>query len=219
MDVEFWTQKWQTGQIGFHLPHPNPLLLRYWSAVAPAAPVTLVPMCGKSLDLNWLADQGRAVIGIELDRRAVEQFFDEQGVQVQPQACGAHQRYRAPKLEILQGDFFTVQPSQLPECNAFYDRAALIALPAEMRQAYIEQLAALLPVGASGLLITLEYPQAQKAGPPFSLTQEALLALCQGRFELTLLSREDVLAEPENARFVAQGVTWLNEAVYRLRRL
>src|SRR5450830_150029 len=86
MDSQFWRERWARNQIGFHLPEVNPYLQRHWPllALAQGAKV-LVPLCGKSLDLVWLASQGHRVLGVELSEQAVDAFFSEQGLT--PRIC------------------------------------------------------------------------------------------------------------------------------------
>ena len=134
MDEDFWQQRWARNEIGFHLNEVNPYLQQFWPAlnVAPGAQV-LVPLCGKSLDMLWLAEQGYRVLGVELAQAAVEAFFSEQGLVADIDQVGAFRRYRSGAIEVLCGDFFSLTAADLLECRALYDRAALIALPAPMR--------------------------------------------------------------------------------------
>ena len=74
MHAEFWQARWARSEIGFHLPEVNPYLQQYWPALGlPEGARVLVPLCGKSLDLVWLVEQGHAVIGVELAERAVQE--------------------------------------------------------------------------------------------------------------------------------------------------
>lgn len=82
MEESFWQARWAENQIGFHQRETNPYLERYWSRLGlPAGCQVLVPLCGKSLDLLWLAGQGYRVLGVELAERAVLDFFAEQGLE------------------------------------------------------------------------------------------------------------------------------------------
>ena len=36
-----------------------------------------MPLCGKSLDMKWLAEQGHSVVGIDIVELAAQQFFTE----------------------------------------------------------------------------------------------------------------------------------------------
>lgn len=97
-----------------------------------------------------------------------------------------------------------------------YDRAALIALRPDLRRRYVDALYAALPSGSRGLLITLDYPQPQKAGPPFSVDAAEVHALFDSCWTVALLERRDILAQQPG--FVAAGVTALHTAVYRLHK-
>ncbi len=217
MDAAFWHDKWERGVTGFHLDHINPYLAAHWHQLAvPAKTPVLVPLCGKSLDLAYLAGEGHPVLGVELNTLAVESLFASLGSVPEPQPDGALRRYQWDEVAVLQGDLFQVTPEQVASCAAFYDRAALIALPETMRERYVAKLAALLPAGAVGLLVTLDYPQERMAGPPFAVSQQEVMARYRADFDVTLLASHDVLAE--NPRFVARGVPWLQEQVYRLVR-
>jgi thiopurine S-methyltransferase len=82
MEPDFWFERWQRGEIGWHGAEFNRHLLDYWPLLGlPAGTRTFVPLCGKSLDLLWLAGRGERVLGVELSQLAVESFFAEQGLQ------------------------------------------------------------------------------------------------------------------------------------------
>lgn len=217
MHPDFWHQRWQDQRIGFHQDTPTPLLVRLWDAigVVPAARV-FVPLAGKSHDMAWLAAHGHAVLGVELSPLAVQAFFDEHGLRpdVAESPHGTH--HRAAGIDLVRGDIFDLPASELAACDALFDRAALIALPPELRARYVHEVHARLPAGCRGLLITLEYPQHEKVGPPFSVHEEEVRALYGPRWTVELLERRDILAEQPG--FAAEGVTALSTAAYRLVR-
>ncbi|MGI2258907.1 thiopurine S-methyltransferase [Shewanella sp. GXUN23E] len=217
MDAAFWHSKWQSQQIGFHLDAVNPLLTEFWSSLqlSPDAEV-FVPLCGKSLDMTFLAEQGHRVMGCELSELAVRQFFEEQGLDASLEIAGMHQKFSFEEITVYQGDFFALQPEQTTPCDGFYDRAALIAWPEEMRDSYARKLAQLLKPGAIGLLVTLDYPQETLQGPPFAVSEGWIDQHLAPYFDIEQLCCRDVLAD--NPRFVKKQVPWLNEAVYRLVR-
>ncbi len=213
MEPKFWQERWARNQIGFHLPEVNPYLQLHWPPLAEGAKV-LVPLCGKSLDLMWLASQGLRVVGVELSEQAVEAFFSEQNLTPRVTERGVFKVYQADLIEIWCGDFFALNAEVLADCAALYDRAALIALPPLMRAQYADHLNTWLPSGCQGLLITLDYEQAQKAGPPFAVTDEEVQLLLGGRWALQVLQEQDILGE--SWKFVQDGVTRLEERVYQL---
>ena len=217
MHEEFWHARWSGNEIGFHLKEVNPYLVRYWPGLAlPAGSRVLVPLCGKSLDLRWLVTQGYPVLGVELSRKAVEDFFVELNLACTQSQHGVFSCYRADGLELWCGDFFALSAADVADCQGLYDRAALIALPAPMRARYVQHLNAILPCAAKGLLVTLEYPQEQMSGPPFSVPESEVRARLEKSWRVEPLLSVDVLEL--NDRFRARGVTALHEAIYRLQR-
>ncbi|MCW8808886.1 MAG: thiopurine S-methyltransferase [Rhodanobacter sp.] len=217
MEPDFWHQRWREGRIGFHQDRPMPLLLEHWPALALAAgSQVFVPLCGKSLDMVWLAAQGHRVLGVELSPLAVAQFFDEHELtpQVHDSRYGRH--YRAGDIELICGDVFGLDAGALAGCAAVYDRAALIALPPPLRRRYVGELHARLPAGCRGLLITLEYPQHEKHGPPFAVPEAEVYKLYGRDWNVATLERRDVLAQEPG--FVAAEVSALDTVVYQLSR-
>lgn len=218
MEPTFWQERWARNQIGFHLPEVNPYLLRYWPSLTLAQGAkVLVPLCGKSLDLMWLASNGYHVLGVELSEQAVEAFFNEQNLTPRITRHGVFKVYQADLIEVWCGDFFALDAGILADCTALYDRAALIALPPLMRAQYAEQLNSLLRPGCQGLLITLDYDQTQKAGPPFAVTDDEVKVLLGFQWHLEVLDTQDILGE--SWKFVQDGVTRLEECVYRLTKI
>ena len=217
MQPDFWHQRWQDNQIGFHQSEPTTLMFKHWPTLDIAAGSRVfVPLAGKSKDMLWLASQGLRVLGVELTQLAVEQFFDEHALvpTVSESRYGRH--YRSDAIEVICGDAFGLDAEVLQDCTAVFDRAALIALPDEMRQRYIHDLYARLPAGCRGLLITLEYPQHEKAGPPFSVTEAEVHQRYGRDWDVTTLERRDILAQ--EPRFIEEGVSALDTVVYRLQR-
>ena len=217
MEPGFWHEKWNLQHIGFHQQDINPFLVQYWQKLLlPADAQVFVPLCGKSLDMCFLAEQGHQVIGCELNELAVQQFFTDNQLELTQTAVGEYQHYQTEQISVYQGDIFTLPKTITQEVTAFYDRAALIAWPENMRAHYAKQLANLLPCGSIGLLVTLDYPQAALNGPPFAVSPTWVEQHLSDDFDIEVLASQDVLAE--NPRFIKKAVPWLNEAAYLLKR-
>lgn len=216
MNPDFWRQRWQDKQIGFHQAAPTPLLLKHWPSLGvPAGAKVFVPLAGKSLDMPWFAAQGHRVLGVELSELAVAQFFAENGLRPEIRDTHYGRHYEAGGIELILGDAFGLDADLLRDCDAVFDRAALIALPPELRRRYANELYAKLPAGCRGLLITLEYPQAERDGPPFSVPGDEVRALYGCDWDIDLLERRPI--PPEHPGFVS-GVSRLDTAAYALRR-
>ena len=216
MDAEFWLERWREGRTHFHQQEVMPLLCKHWPALPiPAGSRVLVPLCGKSLDMPWLASQGFRVLGVEISPLAVEQFFDEHGLQPAVHDSNEGRHYVAGDIEIICGDIFNLNAETLAACQGVYDRAALIALPSAMRQTYVDHVYGSLPAGCAGLLITLDYPQEQMDGPPFSVPDDEVQALFAARTRAGVLERRDILREED--KFLRAGVARLDTVVYELQ--
>lgn len=185
MEKKFWHEKWEKNDIGFHQTQVHPDLKAFYSIFGKVTAV-FVPLCGKSADMIWLREQGLEVIGCELDERAVRDFFQENELEFTVEnVSDDHQLYRAKDIKIYQGDFFTLELQE--KFDLVYDRAAMVALPAEMRSLYAQKLAMLMQKNAANaLLIVLEYDQSQKKLPPFSVELDELKRHFNS-FEITCL--------------------------------
>lgn len=214
MNPDFWHERWQKNEIGFHQQTFNAHLQNYWEQMmARAGSPVLVPLCGKSRDLLWLRTRGHSVLGVELSPIAVRDFFTENALTPEVTHQGAFERYEADGLVLLCGDFFDLTPELVKGVSVVYDRAALIALPPGLRKRYVEHSAAILPA-ADVLLVTMEYSQDEMSGPPFAVLEKEVHQLFDRWFSVTCLHGKDILAE--NPRFRERGLQTLTEKVYRL---
>ena len=217
MQSGYWLQRWQEGRTGWHRDAVMPLLEQHWPALeVPRGTRVLVPLCGKTLDMPWLASQGMRVRGVELAPLAIGRFFEEQHLSPQRREVPYGTIHDAGGIEIIRADIFEVDAARFAECGAIYDRAALIALPPPMRERYAREVYGALPAGCRGLLITLEYPQHQMQGPPFSVEEREVHRLFGEHWDIALLERRDILHSQPS--FSEQGVTALHTAVYKLRK-
>jgi thiopurine S-methyltransferase len=217
MEHEFWLERWRQQQTGFHLSDVNPRLAQHASALPDVAGQrVLVPLCGKTVDMAWLAERGLRVLGVELSSLAAEAFFTERNWTPIVTQAGPFTRYAANNVEILCGDFFALDPTIAGELHGFYDRAAVIALPPLMRRAYADHLATLMPATSRGLLIAFEYPQHEMDGPPFSVPEREVHALFESAFRIDRLASYDILKDEPRMR--DRGLTQLREHAFALLR-
>lgn len=215
MKKEFWLERWERAEIGFHQDEVNPYLRRFWHELRVArGGEVFVPLCGKSLDMVWLRQQGSLVLGVELSAIAVKDFFHEQGLSPQRVSEGAFENFIAEGLCLACGDFFDLSKQDMAQVSAVYDRASLVALPPEMRERYARHMAEILPSGTHILLIAFDYPQAEMQGPPFAVSVSEVEALYGRYADIRLLAQEDVLEQ--NPRFKQRGVTRMQESVFLL---
>lgn len=195
MDPEFWHTRWQNEQIAFHEGEANVLFARHAKTVWPGAAQRLfVPLCGKTRDIAWILSQGWEVVGVELSELAVAALFDELGVVPEVSNEGALQRFAGPGIDVFVGDAFLLTAEMLGPVTGIYDRAALVALPEEMRARYAAHVQA-ISGGARQLLITFDYDQTQMNGPPFSVPRQMVEAYFAGAYEIALTESVEVASK------------------------
>jgi thiopurine S-methyltransferase len=208
MDASFWHERWGTNDIAFHKNEANPLLVRHFDALSlPKGSRVFVPLCGKTLDIPWLLSKSYRVAGAELSKIAIEQLFMELGVEPTVSRVGEIDHYSAADIDIFVGDIFHLSGKVLGHVDAVYDRAALVALPEELRKRYTAHLTAMTDK-APQLLICYEYDQSLMEGPPFSVNNDEVNKHYRGRYELTLLESTDVPGGLKG-RCAAKENTWL----------
>lgn len=188
-----WHEAWQAGRTRFHRGDVHGDLVRYQELLLAGGPHRiLVPLCGKSVDMAWLAKQGHEVVGVELVPKAVEEFFSEQQLESAIEVREGYTLYRSGKITIACGDMLKLGTDALGPITRIWDRAALVALPLDVRGPYTAHLRALIASDAKLLLNVFEYDQSKMSGPPFSLSDKEVrehFAGCQ----IQLLDERDGL--------------------------
>lgn len=186
-DNELWQQAWRDREIDFHQAVTNPLMVKFWPKLGlTAADRIFVPLCGKSLDLLWLAAQGHNVIGVELSPLAVRAFFRENRIQPSRQKTGKFTLWKHARISILCGDFFQLTAADIGDIAAVFDRASLTALPDDLRSAYLAHLRQILPSTYKMLLLTTEEPDEDETQEqPFTVADE-IATLYSSAFEIQL---------------------------------
>lgn len=205
---EDWLDRWATGRTGWHEQDGNAGLQSHWPTGSSAKRV-LVPLCGKTPDLRWLALRGHEVVGVELSEKATHEFFSDNDLTYRVESSEKFDCYTANDLpiSICCGDYFKFGGMQF---DALYDRGALVALPDSSRPAYVEHTQKLLSCDAQRLIITLEYDQHIVQGPPFSVWPDEILGYWP---DLVRVEETDDL-ETCPPKFRAAGLTEIQEVVW-----
>jgi thiopurine S-methyltransferase len=213
MKHDFWHQKWEKNEIGFHLLGANPLLVKHLPALNLKLGARIfLPLCGKTLDISWLLAQGYHVAGAELSAIAIEDLFQSLNLSPAITKLDEVTHYSAPNIDLFVGDIFKVTPAMLGNVDAVYDRAALVALPEDMRKLYSAQLMALTQSQtnkAPQLLVCFEYDQSLHAGPPFSISADEVKQHYQASYDLTLLNSNNMPDGLKGQYPATEHVWWL----------
>ena len=211
--MEFWHNRWSRQQTGWHKSEFNDLLIKYWPTInAHTNCEVVVPLCGKSLDMVWLAKQGHSVTGLEMVEQAVKTFFSENELEYNTIENSTYKIHSSEPYTIIQGNIFDIEAGLL-KADAWYDRAAMIAIEPSDRKAYVEQIRNQTNAGAAGLLITFAYPQEQMEGPPFALHDTHVYDLFSEGFEVECL--EKIQLEDDKDR----GLSNVTSTVFKIIRI
>lgn len=200
-DNELWQRCWREQETAFHQESFNTQLVRFWSrlGLAPGDRV-FVPLCGKSLDMLWLAAQGHEVLGVELSPIAARAFFEENGLKPLRSELGPFTFWRSGRIGILCGDFFSLTPAHLGNVAAVFDRASLTALPMQQRAAYVLHLQRILPAASKMLLLTTEEPEPGETSYQSHAADEEIVRLYTAAFDIELSQVDSVLeSDPDPA--------------------
>jgi thiopurine S-methyltransferase len=218
MEHNFWHNKWEINQIGFHLDYIHPLLKRNLELFKVAGVLKIqdkifVPLCGKTLDIGYLLSQGYSVVAVELSEIAVQAVFQALDLQPEISEWRGGKLYQTKNLQIYAGDFFALTQAELGDIALIYDRAALIALPELVRSDYAKYLEKITQ-RAPQLLITLDYDQTIANGPPFAVSGKDVESLYADTYPIQLIEEADII--DEEPRFKAKGLTSFYQRAYKL---
>lgn len=217
MQDKDWLIRWQQNQIGFHDTEVNSHLKRYITDgdFKPGDTIFL-PLCGKSADITWLAEQDFQVVGVELSAIAIQSYFSDQGLSYQQFESGPFIVRISGNIRLLEGNFFDLKREDLGDCSLVYDRASLIALDESTRVQYTEWMQSIMGYKADILLITLDYDQSEMNGPPFAVSTGEIMRHYGQAFQVDTILQTEIV--DESPRWRAKGLSSLLESVYQLEQ-
>jgi len=213
-----WISRWENNRIGWHADQINRQLIEYLDQLNLSPGDTIfVPLCGKTKDMLFLLENQINVIGVEMSIIAAEQFFSENNLSYSISNLDGFILFEGDGIKIYCGNYFDLEVNHLQEVKAVYDRASLIALDEALRQKYVKHLNDIIVEGVRILLLTLNYPQHQKSGPPFAVSRHEVDELFRGSFQCREL---DCINDIENEpMFQNLGVDFVEKAVYLLQKV
>ena len=101
VDNAFWHSKWESKQLGFHQEKINSRLKKYWPTLGLAEGSRIfVPLCGKTLDMLWLAET-HSVLGVELSDIAAQDFFSENRIEARTANKPPFSSYAGGNLSLI----------------------------------------------------------------------------------------------------------------------
>jgi thiopurine S-methyltransferase len=214
-DNHLWLESWRSQCTDFHQSAVNPLLSQFWPGLKlPHGSRVFVPLCGKSLDMLWLAQQGHDVLGVELSPVAVEDFFLENNLHPVKTQIGTFTLWQDGRLSILCGDYFALTRAHIGHFDTVYDRAALTALPENIRGLYVAQLRRLVSDAAMIFLLTVEDAAENVTMKQANGVDDEIRSLYSAGFEIELTYVESIFEpNPDSAELPDKRAEY---KVYRL---
>ncbi len=189
MDANFWHERWEKNELGFHESEFNTLMVKHFNQLPNTSKSRVfIPLCGKSLDMHWLLKQGFKIVGCELSELAVTQFFEEMKITPTIAHEGSLKHFHYENIDIYAGDIFELSVSKIGKIDAIYDRGALVALPLEMRIRYCGHIRQITE-NAPQLVLTFEYDTTLLQGPPFAIFEDDLKLYYQSDYQINLVDR------------------------------
>ncbi|KAJ0003725.1 hypothetical protein NQD34_008823 [Periophthalmus magnuspinnatus] len=219
MTLEEWESMWQRGMTGFHQPTVYRLLqINIDKVLAGRTGVKFFfPLCGKAVDMKWLADMGHTVVGVEISEKAICEFFEESKMSYSeepvPTIPGAKVFRNAEKtVSLYQCDIYCFSSSLEGQFGAIWDRGAFVAINPKDRPKYAALMVSLMAPDCRFLLDTMLYNPERYSGPPFCVPNEQVHSLFESYCDIEPLQEEDALTED----FKNWGMDYLIEKIHLL---
>lgn len=209
MDINFWNERWEKNEIAFHMKEINPMIVNHFNELNLSKGKRIfVPLCGKTLDIKWLLLNEYHIVGIELNKKAIDSLFIDLNIIPTISKYKNFLSYSANNINIFVGDFFELTKELIGYIDAIYDRAALVALPEDMRLNYVSHLLDITNA-APQLLISYDYDQNIMEGPPFSVPYHEIQLHYLEYYEITLLNENINIPSGLKRKSQAKETIWL----------
>jgi thiopurine S-methyltransferase len=220
-----WYDRWKNNKIGFHQDSVNVYLKKYVNIFKDNSTV-FVPFCGKSIDMLYLRDIGKDVVGIELVSSALDSFVRENSLHANISKVDNFIQYdildnsNCPSngtIKLLCGNFFDLKKQHLQNKNSLdiFDRASLVALNKQDRVRYVDGIKQLLEQDSRVLLVSLDYDDSIKQGPPYSVSDKEIKKLYGDVCEISLLDTIDLKAT--SSRY--DSLSYMYENIYLIKKI
>lgn len=179
MSVDDWGDRWNKSQTQFHMNRVHPMLEKHYNDLTggKASSRIFLPLCGKSLDLKWLADKGHDVVGCEGVDLGCREFFEEQNIPYKAEPIKGVEGvvYKATdgkKITLYRCDYFELTSKITGTFDCIWDRGSFVAIPTQRRQEYVNVTAPLLKKNGKYLLDCFLVDNNAFGGPPFNCKED-----------------------------------------------
>nr|XP_056710551.1 thiopurine S-methyltransferase [Euleptes europaea] len=216
---EEWLKKWQLRNIGFHIEQGHPLLKKYLDIFLNGRNGLKIffPLCGKAVEMKWLADLGHHIVGVEISESALKEFFTEQNLayseETVPEIPGAKLlKNTSGNISLYCCSIYDLTSTVAGKFDAIWDRGSLVAINPCDRERYANLMLSLMNWRCCCLLVTVSYDPNKYKGPPFYVPDSEVKRLFGQRCDIKQLEKIDGFTE----RHRTWGLDYLWEVMYIL---
>ncbi|XP_041039466.1 probable thiopurine S-methyltransferase isoform X1 [Carcharodon carcharias] len=202
LTVEDWMTRWEKKHIGFHKGEIHELLQKHSDIILNGRKQIriFVPLCGKSLDMKWFADQGHTVVGVEASKMAIKEFFAEQNLshtQESVPGMPGSEVFKSSdgRISLFNCNVFDFSSAIAGKFDGIWDRGSLVAINPPDRKHYVKLMTTLMAKECHYLLDTFTYDQDRCAGPPFSIPKLTIEDLYGQSCNIQLIESSDALTD------------------------
>ncbi|CAK8673503.1 unnamed protein product [Clavelina lepadiformis] len=185
-----WIKRWEIGDTGFHMSQVHPYLLKLKDRFLKECSTVYVPLCGKTLDLIYLADEGHNVIGSECAEVGILQFFDDNKIKYErslhPTAPFEVFKGIDKTITIYKGDFFQLDSVVMGRVDAIWDRGSFGAIHPSQQMKYGKIIHDIIKENGKYLLCTLRY-EGVRTGNPYSVSENDVQVSFGQSFDISTL--------------------------------
>ncbi|KAM9099254.1 thiopurine S-methyltransferase isoform X2 [Sarcophilus harrisii] len=186
LTLEYWQQKWEMHNIGFHQEHGNKF-----------------------------SDLGHSVVGVEISELAIQEFFTEQNLSYLEESVEGISEAKVFKSSSGNITLYCCNIFDLPRANIgrfdrIWDRGALVAINPGDRECYAKLMLSLMEKDFQYLLATLSYDPTKYSGPPFYVSDCEVKHLFDSTCNIQCLEKVDALEE----RHKKWGIDYFIEILY-----
>jgi len=182
-NIETWIKCWDDTDTTWVLDHVHPCLPRHSKKLLgndTTGNKILIPLCGDTLALKWLADLGNIVIGIEISEKAIQSFFKNTDIvyDVEPMNSNPDGKIFISEdrtIQIFCCDLYELNPEHEPKLrniDAIWDSASFSAVEPEERMQYGKVLRSFVVSGTTYMLETTDRTPGQ--GPSYFIPKEEI---------------------------------------------
>ncbi|KAG9479202.1 thiopurine S-methyltransferase [Eleutherodactylus coqui] len=216
---EDWKEKWETRNIGFHVANVHPLLAEFLNEMQDGRTQMNIffPLCGKAVDMKWLADMGHNIVGVEVCEMGLREFFTEQDIPYTEEVVAGIPGAKVFKstsgnISLYCCSIYDITDSVIGKFDGVWDRGAMVAVNPKDRQRYANVVLSLMAKDCRYLLVTFEYDPKLIKGPPFYVPESDIENFLGPSCTVKLLKKIDALTDRQKQ----WGLDFCFEKIYLL---